>query len=85
MTSPMGSPGEDLNQKYPFMSTDPNIQTPLVCSIKTESFADMPQSPETCHDPNGTLITSILSCNDDPTKSKTSICPSFGEDENRHV
>ncbi|KAG9388357.1 hypothetical protein A1F94_001249 [Pyrenophora tritici-repentis] len=37
------------------------------------------------HHPNGTLITYILPRNDDPTKSKTSICPSFGEDENRHV
>jgi hypothetical protein len=29
----------------------------------------------------GTLITSAFPCNDEPTQTKTSICPSFGGDE----
>jgi hypothetical protein len=41
MTSPTGSPGEDLNQKYPFMSTDPHLRIPLASFFLVEVLANL--------------------------------------------
>lgn len=59
---------------------------PFACSFLVEVLTNLlPRSISVCYPPTGTLSAFFLLRNDDTTLSTTSICPSFGDDENCHV